>query len=83
MEKYTTDYQQHLKQVEVAQSRFDLKPSRKTATALSNLKNKQFSREQMYTPDWITFQKQEQLVLNHQLKQCVKQLKNFNWDASL
>jgi|DEB0MinimDraft_10_1074344.scaffolds.fasta_scaffold95235_2 hypothetical protein len=83
MEKYTTGYQQHLKQVEVAQGRFDLKPSRKTATALSNLKNKQFSREQMYTPDWIGFQKQEELVLKHQLKQCIKQLKQFSWEAPL
>jgi hypothetical protein len=45
---YTTQYTQHLAAMELAQTAFDKKPCRETATKLSNLREK---RVDMYTQE--------------------------------
>lgn len=77
MEKYTDTYADHLIKIEDAEGEFLMKPNRKTATALSDLKNKKFSRSDMYTTEYLAYMKQEQLVAQKQLKNCLKQFKYY------
>tara|TARA_R110001606_G_scaffold1467_1_gene5463 strand:+ start:31 stop:369 length:339 start_codon:yes stop_codon:yes gene_type:complete len=48
----SNQYSNHLNKLKVAQNNFDCKPSKKTATILSNLKNKKFNYSEKYTSEY-------------------------------
>ena len=59
--EYTVEYQKHLEALDKAQKRFDEYQSKKTATALSDLREAKFTREQKYTARYIKIADEEEV----------------------
>lgn len=51
--KYTPQYLEHQKEFGIAQERFNSNPCKKTATALSNLREKKWRVEEVYTEAYL------------------------------
>lgn len=56
-DNYSEKYQKHLKDLQTADCAFDANPCKKTATTLSELKNKLWEDVDMYTPEFIADRK--------------------------
>jgi len=52
-EQLSEEYVKHVKELDVAQKKFDAKPCKKTATILTRIKNKKFCNSEKYTKEYF------------------------------